>query len=164
MRYFLYMETHVKRNTKRIGDLSEIMVLGALIRAGYYVSIPFGEDHRYDLIAEKDDVLYKVQVKSGRLRKGAILFACYSSHSHRGGGMRRYTGEIDMFGVYCADVDAVYLIPAEDVTAWSWSLRVESPKNGQTKKVRWASRYLLGPGRGGSGLRSIGPMQLEMPS
>jgi hypothetical protein len=158
------METHVKRNTKRIGDLSEIMVLSALIRAGYYVSIPFGENHRYDLIAEKDNVLYKIQVKSGRLRKGAILFACYSSHAHRGGGMRRYTGEIDLFGVYCADVDGVYLIPAADVSAWSWSLRVESPKNGQSKKVRWASRYLLDPGRGGNGLRSIGPMQLEMPS
>jgi len=36
------METHIKRNTKRIADVSEIMVLGALIRAGYYVSIPLG--------------------------------------------------------------------------------------------------------------------------
>jgi len=158
------METHIKRNTKRIGDLSEIMVLSALIRAGYYVSIPFGEDHRYDLIAEKDDVLYKVQVKSGRLRKGAIVFACYSMHAHRGGGMRRYAGEIDLFGVYCSDVDSTYLIPLEEIAAYSGSLRIEPPKNGQAKKVRWASRYLLDPGRGGNGLRSIGPEQLEMPS
>ena len=158
------METNIKCNTKRIGDLSEIMVLGALIRAGYYVSIPFGENHRYDLIAEKDNTLYRVQVKTGRLRKGAILFACYSSHGHRGGGLRRYTGEIDVFGAYCADVDGVYLIPAGDVAAWGWSLRVESTKNGQAKKVRWASRYLLDPGRGSNGLRSIGPVQLEMPS
>ncbi len=54
------------------------MVLGALMRAGYFVSIPFGENHRYDLIAGKDNALYRVQVKTGRLRKGAILFACYS--------------------------------------------------------------------------------------
>jgi len=157
------MET-IKRNTKRIGDLSEIMVLSALIRAGYYVSIPFGEDHRYDLIAEKDNVPYKVQVKSGRLRKGAILFACYSVHVHRGGGMRRYAGEIDLFGVYCSDVDRTYLIPLSDTAAFSGSLRIEPPKNGQEKKVRWADRYLLEPGREVPRLRSIGPVQLEMPS
>ena len=154
----------MKRNTKRIGDYSEIMVLGALIRAGYFVSIPFGENQRYDLIAEKDDVLYRVQVKTGRLRKGAILFACYSSHAHRGGRLRRYVGEIDLFGVYCADVDSVYLIPMAEISAWQWSLRVEPPRNGQCKKVRWASQYLLEAGRGPRGLRSIGPMQLVMPS
>jgi len=158
------METIVKRNTKRTGDLSEIMVLGALIRAGYYVSIPFGENHRYDLIAEQNNVLYKVQVKSGRLRKGAILFACYSMHAHRGGGMRRYAGEIDLFGVYCADVDSTYLIPLEEIAAYSGSLRIEPPKNGQAKKVRWADRYLLEAGREAPRLRSIGPVQLEMPS
>jgi len=78
--------------------------------------------------------------------------------------MRRYDGEIDLFGIYCHDVESVYLIPVGEISAWSWSLRVESPKNGQSKKVRWASRYLLEPGRGDPGLRSIGPMQLEMPS
>ncbi len=158
------METVVKRDTKRIGDLSEIMVLGALIRAGYYVSIPFGENHRYDLIAEKHNALYKIQLKTGRLRKGAILFACYSVHVHRGGGMRRYAGEIDLFGVYCPDVDRTYLIPLNDIAAFSGSLRIEPPKNGQEKKVRWADRYLLEPGREAPWLRSIGPVQLEMPS
>ncbi|HEX5273791.1 MAG TPA: group I intron-associated PD-(D/E)XK endonuclease [Candidatus Rubrimentiphilum sp.] len=137
------METHVKRNTKRIGDLSEIMVLAALIRAGYYVSIPFGEDHRYDLIAEKDNAVYKVQVKSGRLRKGAILFACYSSHAHRGGGMRRYTGEIDLFGVYCADVDGVYLIPAGDVSAWR-RIRLELVSKGSVAEKRPVEESRLG--------------------
>ena len=128
------METHIKRNTKRIGDVSEIMVLGALIRAGYYVSIPFGENHRYDLIAEKDNALYKVQVKTGRLRKGAILFACYSVHGHRIGAMRRYAGEIDLFGVHCPDVERAYLLPLDDVTAYSGSLRIDPPKKGQEKK------------------------------
>lgn len=154
----------MKRNTKHVGDISEIMVIGALIRAGYYVSIPFGENQRYDLIAEKNNILYRIQVKSGRLRKGAILFACYSSHSHRGGGLRRYDGEIEFFGVYCSEVDSVYLIPIADIAAWQWSLRIDPPKNSQSKKVRWASRYLLESGRGSGGSRSIGPMQLEMPS
>ncbi len=128
------METQVKRNTKRIGDISEIMVLGALVRAGYYVSVPFGENQRYDLIAEKDCKLFRVQVKTGRLRKGAILFACYSSHAHRGGSMRRYAGEIDFFGVYCPDVDGTYLVPLEDVAAIQVRCASNSPETVKKRK------------------------------
>jgi len=96
--------TGVKRNTKRKGEISELRVMHDLVRAGYLVSIPFGEDHRYDLIIEKDTVLSRVQVKTGRLRKGVVLFNCYSSHTHRGGSACRvYTGQVEYFGVYCPD-------------------------------------------------------------
>jgi hypothetical protein len=72
-----------RRNTKAIGNFSEIMVMAALVRAGYFVAVPLGHNSRYDLIAEKENKLLRVQVKTGRLRKGAVLFACYSSHAHR---------------------------------------------------------------------------------
>jgi hypothetical protein len=55
-----------------------------LVRAGYLVSIPFGEDHRYDLVVEKDGILSRVQVKTGRLRNGVVMFNCYSSHGRVG--------------------------------------------------------------------------------
>ena len=134
MRSCRSMENRVKRNTKRVGDISEIMVLGALIRADYYVSVPFGENQRYDLIAEKDNVLYRVQVKSGRLRKGAILFACYSSHGHRGGGLRRYDGEVDLFGVYCPDVDSIYLIPMAEISAGALVIKRRAAKKWAVKE------------------------------
>jgi len=96
------MNTGVKRNTKRAGDVAELRVMCDLVRSGYGVAIPFGEDNRYDLIVEKDGVLSRVQVKSGRLRNGAIVFNCYSSHTHRGGAScRRYEGEVEYFAVYC---------------------------------------------------------------
>ena len=83
-------------------------VMLALVAAGYRVAIPFGEDQRYDLIIEKDNVLSRVQVKTGRLRKGVVMFNCSSSHAHRGGvACRVYTGEIEYFGVYCPDTNAV---------------------------------------------------------
>jgi len=41
-----------KRNTKKIGDLSELEVAIALARAGYIVSKPLGDSHRYDLIID----------------------------------------------------------------------------------------------------------------
>jgi hypothetical protein len=52
-----------KRNTKAVGDLSEIMVIAALIRHGYLVSIPFGENHRYDLIADNGERLLRIRLR-----------------------------------------------------------------------------------------------------
>jgi hypothetical protein len=34
--------------TKRVGDISELRVMCDLVAAGFLVSIPFGENHRYD--------------------------------------------------------------------------------------------------------------------
>ncbi len=36
--------------TKRKGDLGEIMIMADILRRGYKVAIPFGEDWRFDLI------------------------------------------------------------------------------------------------------------------
>lgn len=143
----MYDIVSTKRNTKRVGDLSELRVMHDLVKAGYLVSIPFGEDHRYDLIVEKDFVLSRVQVKTGRLRNGVILFNCYSSHSHRAGpSCRLYSGEVDFFGVFCPDTDSTYLLPLTDIAVYRGSLRIASPKNGQVKGLRWADDYILGKG------------------
>jgi PD-(D/E)XK endonuclease len=141
------METGVKRNTKRVGDISELRVMCDLVAAGYLVSIPFGENHRYDLIIEKDFILSRVQVKTGRLRKGVILFNCFSSHAHRGGAScRQYIGEVEFFGVYCPDTDCTYLVPLTDMISHRGHLRLSPVKNGQRKKLKWARDYLLGEG------------------
>jgi hypothetical protein len=150
------METGVKRNTKRVGDLSELRVMHDLVLAGYLISIPFGEDHRYDVVIEKDGKFSSVQVKTGRLRNGVVVFNCYSSHTHRGGAAcRMYTNEIDFFGVYCPDLDSTYLIPIAELPVQLGMLRIEPAKNGQWRKLRWAERYLLFEGTGGVGKPAV---------
>jgi len=130
-----------KRNTKAIGDMSELEAARALARAGYLVSKPLGDSHRYDLIIDDGTVLSRVQVKTGRLRKGAIIFACFSSHSHRGGpSCRPYRGEIEL---YCPETDKVYLLPESDACLSKAHLRIAPPRNSQKKIVRWASKYEL---------------------
>jgi hypothetical protein len=120
------------RDAKRVGDFSEVMLIAALSRAGYIVSLPLGESHRYDLIVDRDGVLSRVQVKTGRLRKGAVVFSCHSSH-----------GEVEYFGVYCEELGACYLVPIADTAAMGCALRVSSATNGQRRRIRWASAYLL---------------------
>jgi hypothetical protein len=134
----------MKRSTKAVGILSEIMVIAELTCAGHSVAVPLGENNRYDLIAEIDGVLARVQVKTGRLRKGAVIFNCYSSHTHRNGtACRPYTNEVEYFGVYCRELEAVYLVGISDPARVTGSLRVHPAHNRQTRGIRWASDYTL---------------------
>src|SRR5262249_13972743 len=132
------------RDTKSIGELSELVVAVSLSRAGYLVLKPLGENTRYDLVIDRDGTLSRVQVKTGRLRNGAILFNTYSSHYHRkGGACKTYANDIEFFGVYCPELHAVYLIPIEDTAKLSGTIRVSEPKNRQRSQVRWAQPYLI---------------------
>ncbi|MGB6985830.1 MAG: group I intron-associated PD-(D/E)XK endonuclease [Candidatus Aquilonibacter sp.] len=134
----------MKRDTKKIGTVSELMVTAALVSNGYRLLLPYGDNARYDVVIEGfDGGFSRVQVKTGRLEHGMIEFNGYSSHSHRGGvSTRVYRGEIDFFGVYCPQVNSCYLVPASEVNTHG-CLRIDPPRNGQTKGIRWADSYRL---------------------
>jgi len=132
-----------KRDTKRVGDISEARVLAALVEAGYLVSRPFGENQRYDLIIDDGRRLYRVQVKTGRLRGAVIAYSCSSSHAHRNGKQRPYFGEIDYLAVYCPQTKKVYLLPEQEFVATMAHLRLSPTRNNMTKGIRWASRFAL---------------------
>lgn len=132
------------RDTKSVGELSELCVAVALSRAGYLVAKPLGENARYDLVIDDGKTLARVQVKTGRLLNGAVVFKAHSTHSHRNGiACKPYTNEIDFFGVYCPALNSSYLIPIADTARLSVSLRVHPTKNDQHSHVRWAQPYLL---------------------
>lgn len=128
------------RNTKLIGDISESKVISALVEKGWTVSIPFGENSKYDLIADSGEELFRVQVKTGRLSAGVIVFNGYTSHAHRGGESEGYRGKADLFGVYCPELDAVYLVPVEEVPEGKVYLRVENSKK-EDSRIRWAKDF-----------------------
>jgi hypothetical protein len=139
------VEPTAKRNTKAIGDLSELAVAYALARNGYVVSKPLGDSHRYDLIIDDGENLSRVQVKTGRLGKtGSIRVQFCSSHTHRGGiASRSYRGEIEYIGVFCPQTGEAYLVPERDMVEASMHLRVTPTANRQERNIRWASRYKL---------------------
>ncbi len=119
----------------------------ALRAAGYAVSVPFGENTRYDLVIDDGSQLARVQCKSGRIRDGAVRFATCSSYAHHPrprSQHRDYQGQVDYFGVYCRGKGEVYLVPIEDLrTRREGALRVDPPRNGQKRKIRYAEDYLV---------------------
>jgi PD-(D/E)XK nuclease superfamily protein len=129
-----------------VGQRSEAVILAELVKRGYTVLTPFGVNHRYDLVVEHNGGFLRVQCKTGRLRDGVILFATRSTRATaRGVHARGYAGEAELFLVYCPDTEAVYSIPVADAAATGGSLRVSPPRNGQSKRVRFAREYELPP-------------------
>jgi PD-(D/E)XK endonuclease len=127
-----------------VGQRSEAAILAQLVCRGYHVLLPFGVNQRYDLVLEIDGGFLRAQCKTGRLRNGVIQFSAISVQSNMNGTRRRdYSGEIDLFIVYCRENERVYLIPAAEVPATGMYLRVEPTGNGQQKGIRWAKDYEL---------------------
>src|SRR4051795_12695464 len=132
---------------KAKGDKSTLAVIVALREIGYDVLIPFGENARYDLVIDDGHRLARVPCKTGRLRKGAILFAtcsCYWHHRNPQSARRSYSGEVDYFAVYCRETGGVYLVPMNDLPVKvQGTLRVTSPRNSQKVGIRFAADYLV---------------------
>ena len=128
-----------------VGDRTEAIIIAALVRLGYRVLRPLSANERYDLVLDLGGAFLRLQCKTGRLRKGAIVFSAHSCRSNRNGiHVRSYTDEADVFVVHCPDTDRIYAVPVgESGVLKTASLRVTAPANGQTKGIRWAADHEL---------------------
>ncbi len=139
-------ETAPSLNLKGRGDLAELMVAADLLRRGYKIAIPYGEDCDFDLVL-RGDRLERVQVKHVRSDGSAITVRC-RSHSLTNGKIRRikhYTAEtIDFIAVYDVTTDCCYYVPASELGSGrsTLTLRIVPAKNGQKLGTREAANYL----------------------
>lgn len=132
--------------TSALGERAEGAVLAAILHAGWTALLPFGGSHAYDLVGEKEGEFFRIQVKHGAVRDGAVMFRAYSS-SGKGTAkvVRNYHGRADYFGVYCSELNRVFLVPVNDVGTGTITLRLTPAKNGQVAGIRFAADYDLTP-------------------
>ena len=126
-------------DTSTKGMITEARVVAALLSKGFCVAKPL-VDCRFDLLLVEDGTHKTVQCKTGRLQDGSVNFNAYSNTPRM--GTQDYS-DIDYFGVYCFETDAVYLVPTQDVGTAKPHLRVDPVKNGQKDRVRFAKAYKL---------------------
>jgi hypothetical protein len=132
---------------KRKGDLAELKVAADLIDRGCRISIPFGEDCDYDLIADFKGRLHRVQVKHVRSDGRMILVRC-RSHSLTNGKVRvvkHYTSAmVDWIAVYDCTSECCYYCSSRELGPAGRStltLRLQPARNGQRLGVRDAAAY-----------------------
>ena len=130
--------------SKQKGNLTELQCLAAFIEQGCGVSIPYGDNSKYDFIADVKGKLLKIQVKTSSLKDdgAAIKFSCRTTHVNcTGVKNERYSvDEIDFFATYWNN--QCYLIPVAECSVEK-TLRFIPPKSGQLKGISFAKDYLL---------------------
>lgn len=137
----------MEHSTKTKGNISELKIALKLIEKGCSISFPYGENDRYDLIADYNGILYKIQIKTGKYEKekGSIYASAQSIKPHRNevetiNSRKSYFGQVDFIGIYCPQLDKCYMVPIEDKKS-GIILRVDNPKNNQQKGIILAEQY-----------------------
>lgn len=131
-------------NSKCKGNIGEAMILAEFTKRNIQVAIPFGDNARYDLIADFNGKLNKIQVKYSSQLSENNSFICHlaSSTNHTTNKHEdKYIGQVDYIAVYIAPWNESVLIPISDCDQNTISLRKEIGQNNQQKGIHLLSDY-----------------------
>jgi hypothetical protein len=137
------LRTRIAAKTFEVGNLSEARFAAHLLSLGRVVLMPFGGGCRYDMAIELDGAIKRIQVKTGRLISSGAVLAFNTCSNNKGYKRRAYHEDADYLGVYSPQLDRCYLVPVSETGVSEMKLRLEPPKNGQTKNVKLASDYQI---------------------
>lgn len=132
-------------NSKDKGNIGESIVLTEFIKRGIQVSIPFGDNTRYDLIADFNGKLNKIQVKycNQLSETGSVSCPCASSTNHTTNKhLSTYENDVDYICFYLACWDEVIIVPIEQIgTKKTISFRLDKPKTTNQFSVNLVEDY-----------------------
>lgn len=130
--------------TKEKGNLTELLCLCEFAKLGIKVSIPYGEDCKYDFILDVNKHLIRVQCKTSHKLDNleGFKFKCESvvSTTTRITSTKYTSNDIDFFATI--DEGQCYLVPVEECHN-DKTLRYCYPSNGQKKNISLAENYRL---------------------
>ena len=133
-------------NSNAKGALAEQAIVLAAMKLQLPVWRPASEHSRADLMLEIGGNLQRVQVKWGRLSasRDVVLALLRTSRCTPSGHVRTTYNdeEIDLFGVYCGDLDRSFLLPASQFAGRQHvSLRLTPSRNGQQACINLADDF-----------------------
>lgn len=140
------MDDILGSENKWLGDQSESLVVYKFLSHKIPVSKPFGDNQSYDLIADINGKLLKIQTKTGRILDGNKL-TVEVKHTYRKNG--KYVNipyaskDVDYFAIVCKDTKKVYLVHISKVEGkYTIVLNLSDPEECRQKKnVNFAKDY-----------------------
>lgn len=131
--------------SKQKGDVGETRVIYEFTKRGIQVSIPYGDSARYDLIAEFNGKLNKIQVKycSKLSSNNSIYCPCSSSTNHTTNKhLSTYQNDIDYFAFYLEPYDECVLVPISIIGDRKIiTFRKGATKNNQSVNINLVQDY-----------------------
>ena len=134
-------------HTKNKGDLGVLKAQIDLFEQGFTIFVPLTEHCPFDLVAYRDGVFRRVQVKYRAVdRYGKIAVKFSTCWADRNGTHTSPIDkeEIDLFCVYCPDTDECYYVVPREFGS-NVSLRVRAPRNSQLQGVNFAAAFRRAP-------------------
>ena len=127
-------------NTKRDGSITELQVMAELLKFGE-VSIPYGNNARYDCVLEIDGIFKKIQIKTAhKIDENRFSVPFVNKRSNRSGNVRKvYTiDEVDYIATYYCN--QLYLFPTGNHVN-KMTVSFSYPDNGLKQKINLAEEY-----------------------
>jgi hypothetical protein len=133
-------------HTKNKGDLGVLKAQLDLYEKGYLILTPHTEHESFDLVAYKDGIFKRVQVKYRAANNNVITVRFGTSWADRNGShTKEYDKtELDLMCIYCPDTDKCYYINPNKCEKY-FGLRLTKPKSNQKAKIHMAEDYLTIP-------------------
>jgi hypothetical protein len=133
-------------HTKNKGDLGVAKAHCDLVEKGYVVLFPMTEHAPFDLVAYDGIKFIRIQVKYRSAVKGSVQIRLENWWTDRNGshGLPIDKSQVDVFCVYCPDTDKCYYFKPENIKTY-FSLRIETPKNNQLKRINLAENFTRVP-------------------
>jgi hypothetical protein len=134
----------MNKNTKAKGDLAEAAILKQFLIKNYKVLKPFGDNYQYDLVVDDGKGFKKIQCKCTVYNKNQGVLYCLLTRKEYIN--KKYINvlykkeDVDYFALYCNELDKTYLIPYKE-NLGSITLRIDPPKNNQSKGVVYAKEF-----------------------
>ena len=98
-----------KLSARQVGAVGVARVTGALLRCGYNVLTPYEDFAGYDVVAEKDNKFFRIQVKTSQameLNRDRFRFNTAS-----GSEVKRLISGVDYVACWAMSDDLFWLIP-----------------------------------------------------
>mgnify|MGYP001291321766 CR=1 FL=1 len=127
-------------HTKQKGDIGQLIVATDLTRRGWNIAFPYGENIKYDLIAEKNGICRRVQVKAVTPKNGALRVNCRSSNNW---SVRSYKpNDFEVLAAVDLKNQNVYFIPSDRIKKNLMNLRLSPAKNEQKININFAEDFI----------------------
>jgi DNA-binding CsgD family transcriptional regulator len=125
------------------GVVAEEKVKTRLIKLGHKIYDPVIRSVE-DLVVETKDEFKKVQVKHAAYRNGCVIArlsrSCNTYKRSDKKAKCYHKDDVDIFAIYCSEIDEIYGIDFADAPNHKVKLRVDPPKK-LKGNIRWAKDY-----------------------
>lgn len=129
-------------HTKNKGNIGELYAAAFFSEHNFSVFTQLGDNSPIDIIVQSKSKLYRIQCKAV-FPKNNVLYL-YIVKSGKGYKKAYEVDDVDFFTLYDLENKKLYLINSKEalIRKTAFKLRLNKPKNNQTKGINLAEEYL----------------------